>query len=179
MKVNEAEPPKVRHTPVRSGKVGSTVTLKVTVTPSDSYTGVLYYRGAPGGSWESKSISGGENGKITAKLNLGSWIEDDHETAEYYFLVDGPGGSSGAGIRGGRTCRADKKSEKEWEEIGKKVEKKVMRDLKDWAKDEGREAGDRSGESEEAKKNKEDWEEIGKKVEKKIKRKIKEWAEEE
>jgi hypothetical protein len=60
---------------------------------------------------------------------------------------------------------ADKKRDKEWEEIGEKVEKKVMRKLKKWSEDE-----DGTEDSQE-------WDEIGEKVEKKLKRKIREWAE--
>ncbi len=94
-----ADPPKVKHSPIRSGRYGSTVTLRLTVSPADDYTGVLYYRGSPNGSWNSTNISGGDNGRITARLKLGDWISDDHTKVEYYFLVDGPGGSSGAGTR--------------------------------------------------------------------------------
>ena len=66
-----------------------------------------------------------------------------------------------------RSCRsfADKKFDKEWEEIGNKVELKVMRKLQDWAEDEEETGSDK------------EWEEIGEKVEKKLKRKIREWAE--
>ncbi|MBW2638180.1 MAG: hypothetical protein JRC86_11825 [Deltaproteobacteria bacterium] len=60
---------------------------------------------------------------------------------------------------------ANKKREKEWEEIGDKVENKVMRKLKEWAEEE---EGTDSGK---------EWEEICEKVEKKLKRKIQEWAE--
>ena len=60
---------------------------------------------------------------------------------------------------------ANKKREKEWEEIGDKVENKVMRKLKEWAEEE---EGTDSGK---------EWEEICEKVEKKLKRKIREWAE--
>lgn len=60
---------------------------------------------------------------------------------------------------------AEKKRDKEWEEIGKKVELKVMRKMKEWAEDED---GSASGD---------DWDEVGDKVEKKLKRKIREWAE--
>ncbi len=65
------------------------------------------------------------------------------------------------------TCKsaADKKREKEWEQIGNKVEIKVMRKLKEWAEDEEDVGTDK------------DWQEIGEKVEKKLKRKIREWAE--
>jgi hypothetical protein len=60
---------------------------------------------------------------------------------------------------------AEKKRDKEWEEIGDKVEKKVMSKLKEWSEnEEGTDDGN-------------DWEEIGEKVEKKMKRKIREWAE--
>jgi len=60
---------------------------------------------------------------------------------------------------------ADKRRDKEWQEVGDKVEVKVMRKLKEWA-DEEESSGDR-----------EEWDEIGDKVEKKLKRKIREWAE--
>ena len=60
---------------------------------------------------------------------------------------------------------ADKKREKEWEEIGNKVEIKVMRNLKEWAQDE------------ENSDDRDEWDEIGEKVEVKLKRKIREWAE--
>ncbi len=61
---------------------------------------------------------------------------------------------------------AEKKHDKEWQEIGEKVEKKVMRKLKEWSQDEEGKGG-------------EDWDEISEKVEKKMKRKIREWADKE
>lgn len=65
------------------------------------------------------------------------------------------------------TCKsaANKKCEKEWDEIGEKVEKKVMRKLNEWA------------ENEDGTESSKEWDEIGEKVEKKLKRKIREWAE--
>ena len=62
---------------------------------------------------------------------------------------------------------ANKKRDKEWDEIGDKVEKKVMLKLKTWVEDEEKTDSD------------EDWDEIGEKVEQKLKRKIREWAEKE
>jgi len=59
----------------------------------------------------------------------------------------------------------EKKTDKEWEEIGDKVEKKVMRKLKDWSEDEEINGSDT------------EWKDISEKVEKKLKRKIREWAE--
>lgn len=60
---------------------------------------------------------------------------------------------------------AEKKRDREWEEIADKVETKVMRKLKTWAEQDEAPDGD------------DDWEELGDKVEKKLKRKIREWAE--
>ena len=60
---------------------------------------------------------------------------------------------------------AEKKRDREWEEVGSKVEKKVMRKLKEWAEKDEASPGD------------DDWEVIGEKVEKKLKRQIREWAE--
>ncbi len=66
---------------------------------------------------------------------------------------------------------AQKKRDKEWEEIGEKVEHKVMRKLKNWAEEEeGARESDIS-------KGQDDWDEIWEKVEKKLKHKIREWAE--
>jgi len=69
----------------------------------------------------------------------------------------------GSGSHASYKSSADKKREKEWDELGKKVEIKVMRELKQWVADEN-DSDD------------EDWDEIGEKVEKKLKRKIREWA---
>ena len=79
-------------------------------------------------------------------------------------------------IWGGGThikCKSDaeKKHDKEWEEIGQKVELKVMRKLKRWAEDEDNTNDLTSADD--------DWDEISDKVEKKLKRKIREWAEKE
>ena len=67
------------------------------------------------------------------------------------------------------SCRsaANRKRDKEWEEIGEKVEQKIMRRLKEWAEDE-----------DDADVVKE-WDEINDKVEKKLKRKLREWADKE
>lgn len=67
------------------------------------------------------------------------------------------------------TCKssANKKREKEWNEISDKVENKVMRKLKEWADDEDNTDSVK------------DWEEVSEKAEKKLKRKIREWAEKE
>ena len=64
-------------------------------------------------------------------------------------------------------CKTDaqKKHDKEWEEIGDKVEKKIMHKLKEWVKDEEGTGKDK------------EWEDINEQVEKKLKRKIREWAE--
>ena len=89
--------------------------------------------------------------------NTGGWYD-------FGFLV---GVSSIWGGGSHLKCKSDaeKRHDKEWEEIGNKVEIKVMRNLKDWAEDE-----DNTD-------NPKEWDEIGEKVEKKLKRKIREWAE--
>ena len=70
----------------------------------------------------------------------------------------------GGGSHASYKSSAEKKRDKEWEELGKKVEVKVMRELREWAADE-----DSSDDH--------DWDDIGEKVEHKLKRKIREWAE--
>ncbi len=67
------------------------------------------------------------------------------------------------------SCRsaANRKRDKEWEEIGDKVEKKIMRRLNEWAESENDAELDK------------EWDEISDKVEKKVKRKLREWAEKE
>ena len=84
-------------------------------------------------------------------------------TTLVFSLVSAASGGGGSHLK----CKSDaeKRHDKEWEEIGNKVELKVMRNLKDWAEDE-----DNTD-------NPKEWDEIGEKVEKKLKRKIREWAE--
>jgi len=97
-----------------------------------------------------------ENISVYEVNNTGGWYD-------FGFLL-GVTTIWGGGSHASYKSSADKKREKEWEEVGKKVEIKVMRELKEWAADED------SGDDQ-------DWDEIGEKVEKKLKRKIREWAE--
>lgn len=91
--------------------------------------------------------------------NTGGWYD-------FGFLL-GVAGVWGGGCHFSCKSTADKKREKEWDEIGDKVEKKIMRELKNWTED--KEGAETNG----------DWDDIGEKVEKKLKRKIREWAEKE
>ncbi|MFW2371788.1 MAG: hypothetical protein ACN4GM_01605 [Gammaproteobacteria bacterium] len=91
--------------------------------------------------------------------NTGGWYD-------FGFLI-GVISIWGGGSHMSCKSAANKKRDKEWDEIGEKVEKKVMLKLKIWAEDEKNTDGD------------DDWDEIGEKVEKKLKRKIREWAEKE
>lgn len=100
-----------------------------------------------------------ENVAVYEINNTGSWYD-------FGFLLGVIivwGGSSHASCR----SAANRKRDKEWEEIGEKVEQKIMRRLKEWAEDE-----------DDADVVKE-WDEISDKVEKKLKRKLREWAEKE
>ena len=100
-------------------------------------------------------------------FNANVGVYEIHNTGGWYdfgFLMGVIciwGGSSHVSCK----TAAEKKREKEWEELGSKVETKVMRQLKQWSEDEDGSDSDK------------DWDEIGEKVEKKHKRKIREWAE--
>lgn len=89
--------------------------------------------------------------------NTGGWYD-------FGFLL-GVATFWGGGCHAKCKSGAQKKQDKEWDEIGDKVEKKVMRKLKEWS------------EEEEATGKDAEWDEISDKVEKKLKRKIREWAE--
>lgn len=100
-----------------------------------------------------------ENVTVYEINNTGGW----YDFGFLIGIITVWGGSSHVSCR----SSANKKRDKEWDEISQKVESKVMRKLKEWAEDE--EVTDVGKE----------WDEIGEKVEKKLKRKIREWAEEE
>jgi hypothetical protein len=96
-------------------------------------------------------------------------VYETHNTGGWYdfgFLL-GVATFWGGGCHVKCKSGAQKKRDKEWDEIGDKVEKKVMRKLKEWA------------ETEDTLEKDTDWDEVGEKVEKKLKRKIREWAEKE
>lgn len=101
-------------------------------------------------------------------FNSNVMVYEVHNTGGWYdfgFLLGVITVWSGGGCHIKCKTEAQKKREKDWEEIGDKVEAKVMRKLKEWAEDE------------EATGTDQEWNEIGEKVEKKLKRKIREWAE--
>ncbi len=100
-----------------------------------------------------------ENVTVYEINNTGGW----YDFGFLIGIITVWGGSSHVSCR----SSANKKRDKEWDEISQKVESKVMRKLKEWAEDE--EVTDIGKE----------WDEIGEKVEKKLKRKIREWAEKE
>jgi len=91
--------------------------------------------------------------------NTGGWYD-------FGFLI-GVTSIWGGGCHMKCKSAKDKKTDKEWEEIGDKVEIKVMRKLKEWSEDEEATGSDP------------EWKDISEKVEKKLKRKIREWAEKE
>lgn len=100
-----------------------------------------------------------ENVTVYEINNTGGW----YDFGFLIGIITVWGGSSHVSCR----SSANKKRDKEWDEISQKVESKVMRKLKEWAEEE--EVTDIGKE----------WDEIGEKVEKKLKRKIREWAEKE
>ena len=91
--------------------------------------------------------------------NIGGWYD-------FGFLI-GVTSIWGGGCHIKCKSAKDKKTDKEWEEIGEKVEIKVMRKLKEWSEDEETTGSDP------------EWEDMSEKVVKKHKRKIREWAEKE
>ena len=102
-------------------------------------------------------------------FNDGIMVYETNNTGGWYdfgFLL-GVTSIWGGGCHIKCKSAADKKTDKEWEEISNKVEIKVMRKLKEWSEDEETTVSDA------------EWEDIGDKVEKKLKRKIREWAEKE
>lgn len=102
-------------------------------------------------------------------FNNGVMVYETTNTGGWYdfgFLV-GVTSIWGGGCHIKCKSSKDKKTDKEWEEIGDKVEKKVMRKLKQWSEDENTTENDP------------EWKDISEKVEKKFKRKIREWAEKE
>ena len=97
-----------------------------------------------------------DNVSVYELNNTGGWYD-------FGFLL-GITAVWGGGSHASYKSSAEKKREKEWEELGAKVELKVMRELREWTADE-----DNSDDQ--------DWDDIGEKVEHKLKRKIREWAE--
>lgn len=100
-----------------------------------------------------------ENVTVYEINNMGGW----YDFGFLLGIITVWGGSSHVSCK----SSANKKRDKEWDEISQKVESKVMRKLKEWAEDEEITDIDK------------EWDEIGEKAEKKLKRKIREWAEKE
>lgn len=91
-----AEPPRLTHQPAARGIRGRSIQLTAAVSPPGAYSGTLRYR-ASGGSWQSASFRGGEDGTLSATIPAEARADGDGDAIEYYIEVVGAGGSAGAG----------------------------------------------------------------------------------
>ena len=90
-------PPRLAHTPVARGIRGKDIRFTVDVDPSGSYRSTVWFRGAPGGSWQTRKIDGGEDGTLTVVIPAGVWLDQTSTDVEYFIEVAGPGGLARSG----------------------------------------------------------------------------------
>lgn len=93
----EQGPPRLQHSPVTRGIRGKDIRFTVGVDPAGSYRSTVWYRGVPGGSWETRKIDGGEGGTLTVVIPAGVWLDQSATEVEYFIEVAGPGGLARAG----------------------------------------------------------------------------------
>jgi len=93
----EQGPPRLQHSPVTRGIRGKDIRFTVGVDPAGSYRSTVWFRGVPGGSWETRKIDGGEGGNLTVVIPAGVWLDQSATEVEYFIEVAGPGGLARAG----------------------------------------------------------------------------------
>ena len=90
-------PPRLQHSPATRGIRGKDIRFTVGVDPAGSYRSTVWYRGVPGGSWETRKIDGGGGGTLTVVIPAGVWLDQSATEVEYFIEVAGPGGLARAG----------------------------------------------------------------------------------
>ncbi|MDP7115147.1 MAG: hypothetical protein QGH45_24445, partial [Myxococcota bacterium] len=90
-------PPRLNHTPVTRGIRGKDIRFSVGVDPAGSYRSTVWFRGVPGGSWQTRRIDGGEAGTLTVMIPAGVWLDQTSTEVEYFIEVAGPGGLARSG----------------------------------------------------------------------------------
>ncbi len=90
-------PPRLHHTPVTRGIRGKDIRFVVDVDPAGGYRSTVWYRGVPGGAWETRKIDGGSDGTLTVVIPAGVWLDQNSTEVEYFIEVAGPGGLARAG----------------------------------------------------------------------------------
>lgn len=90
-------PPRLNHTPVARGIRGKDIRFTVGVDPAGSYRSTVWFRGVPGGSWQTRKIDGGEDGTLTVVIPAGVWLDQNSTEVEYFIEVAGPGGLARSG----------------------------------------------------------------------------------
>ena len=89
------------HTPVGRGIRGQSTDLPVTIDPAARRDLTLWFRAAPDGAWQTRSVEGGQGGSAMLSLPSGAWLPADGREVDYFIEMD-----SGDGvIRSGSAAR--------------------------------------------------------------------------
>ncbi len=89
------------HTPVSRGIRGQPTDLPVTIDPAARRSLTLWFRAAPGGAWQTRSVEGGEGGTVTLTIPPGAWLPADGREVDYFIEMDGGDGI----VRSGSAAR--------------------------------------------------------------------------
>ncbi len=89
--------PTLQHTPIRRGIRGSDTAFTIAVDPGDRYRVSIWYRAVPGGSWQTSTVYGGEDGKLSLVIPAGPWFDESATAVDYWVDVEGPGGLARSG----------------------------------------------------------------------------------
>ncbi len=82
--------PRVRHEPVTRGIRGKDTRLDVVITPPGPYDVTLWYRGDPGGEWQTHTIQCSSSGRASLVIPVGPWLTQEATAVQYFIDVTGP-----------------------------------------------------------------------------------------
>ena len=99
--VAPALPATLQHAPVARGIRGQATGLPVTVAPAARTTFTLWFRAAPAGAWQTRSVDGGGGGSVTLTIPTGVWLPEDGRDVDYFIEMAGADGV----VRSGSAAR--------------------------------------------------------------------------
>ena len=88
-------------TPAKRGIRGQDTPIGFTITPSGGHTATLWYRAAPAGTWQTRSVHSDADGVVSATIPSGAWLPQDCSEVDWFVEVASPDGPvrSGSAVR--------------------------------------------------------------------------------
>jgi serine/threonine protein kinase len=96
-----ADPVALELSPVKRGIRGQATPITFAVTPAAVHTATVWYRAAPSGAWQTRTVHSDAAGQVATTIPAGDWLPQDSRDVDWFVEVASPDGPvrSGSAVR--------------------------------------------------------------------------------